>query len=304
MIDQFNELHAECCPICLSAIKLWRVKSTRHGEFKIDKCLTCGFAFVNPRPSMKFIEAFYSAGGHGDWTLADNVTAESILQKEKEFPNSTKDAERIFSTVDTLGLSSGRRRLLDVGCGYGFFSREALARGFTVDAMELAPRERELAREMTGQEPLATTFEDFIHEENYYSMILMSQILEHARDAVGWVNKARNLLADEGMLVIAVPNFEGIFRWVMQENEPYIIPPAHLNYFARKSLTLLLEAQGFEVEKVQWVSRILPVAFEKRFGWTGKFGLSLMQIASSNLMRTIDLLRMGLFLNIYARRRS
>ena len=195
-------------------------------------------------------------------------------------------------------------KLLDVGCGYGFFTKEALANGFSVDAIEIASKERKVACEITGIELELTTFEDLEHEGDYYSVILMSQILEHARDVSFWVEKARDLLVDNGGLIIALPNFDGIFRRVMQENEPYITPPAHLNYFGSKNLALLLETHGFEVEKVQWVSRIMPAAFEKRFSWAGKGGLFMMEQVSSNIMKVIDLFRMGIFINVYARKRS
>lgn len=303
MIDSINDTYLERCPICSFKIKLWRIKDTEFGKFKIDRCVSCGYAFVNPRPSIRFLKEFYATSGHGDWTEADGVTASDLIEREKKFPNSTKDAQRIIATANALGYSGQERRLLDVGCGYGFFTREALANGFSVDAIELASKERGLAHEMTGLEPKPTTFEDYEHDGDLYSIILMSQILEHAQDVVLWVEKARSLLVDGGGLIIAVPNFDGIFRRVMQENEPYIIPPAHLNYFGSKNLSLLLEAHGFEVEKVQWVSRIMPTAFEKRFSWAGKSVLSTIQLVSSGAMNTIDLLRMGLFINVYAKKR-
>jgi len=82
-----------------------------------------------------------------------------------------------------------RNRFLDVGCGYGFFSNEALDAGFDVVALELARNEREIAKKMTGLSPVSSSFEEFEYDRESLGVMFMSQILEHALDVNLWSKK-------------------------------------------------------------------------------------------------------------------
>ena len=191
---------------------------------------------------------------------------------------------------------------MDVGCGYGFFSREALSAGFDVIALELADNERKITKELTGLEATACSFEAFECTPESLGVIFMSQILEHALDVNQWIKRSRDLLVDDGILAIALPNFGSIFRIIMQENEPYICPPAHLNFFCQNSLRTLLELHGFEVEAVHWISRIPKRAFAKRLPRLGKPLAPLFNVASLASLKIIDALRLGMMINVYARK--
>ena len=300
--DEANKY--ETCPVCSGTIRPWRVKKAGNERYALDLCTSCGYSFVNPRPTLSFLMNYYSAFGHSHDFGENNVPSlRSILANEKNYPNSTLDAKRIINKVASLSANGPRSRFLDVGCGYGFFSKEALAAGFDVLALELAENERGIAREMTGRNPVACSFEEFDCPPGSLSVVLMSQTLEHAVDVNAWVQKAHGLLADDGMLVVALPNYGSIFRLTMQENDPFICPPAHLNFFNPNSISKLLEKHGFAVEAIQWVSRMPSRTFEKRLLMIAKPILPVVTAAASVLLRTLDVFHLGMIINIYARKR-
>lgn len=167
-------------------------------------------------------------------------------------------------------------------------------------ALELASTECHIAEEMTGITPITTSFEDYEHSGSDFAVILMIQILEHANDANAWISKAYNLLFENCVLVVAVPNFSSIFRYVMQKNDPYVCPPAHLNYFASNNLCLLLSRSGFKVQKIQWVSRIPRDSFARRLSMFGSPTVSVTNWLSGKLLRIINGMRVGMMLNVYA----
>jgi len=72
------------CPICQKGIDNWRIKKTKVGSFNIDRCVNCGYAFVNPRPNIEYLMNYYSKLGHGEEEMA-----EEILDREAKEPNST-----------------------------------------------------------------------------------------------------------------------------------------------------------------------------------------------------------------------
>ena len=300
-----QELVYQSCPICSSGIGKWRTKFNRNKEYNIDICQACGYAFVNPRPSFDFLMNYYRTSGHepgGIENATNAITLNSILSSESRDPNSTVDAKRMFRSVKSLYKKEGDLNFLDVGCGYGFFSKEALENGFRVYALELAELERNIAKQMTGVDAVASSFEDFTADPNYFSVILMSQILEHVLDVNEWIEKAHNLLQSRGILIIALPNFGSIFRKILQENEPFITPPTHLNFFNNKSLTLLLEKHGFRVVESQWISRISNNSIERRLPSFGKPLLPLINRTSQAALNAIDSFNLGMILNVYAQK--
>lgn len=305
MSNEREAIRYEVCPVCDSQIHRWREKRGAGDRYNMDVCSGCGYCFVNPRPSLDFLMEYYSTHGHGDaGAAADPPTLQTVLERERTFPNSTLDAKRIVKTITQLKKSSSSNRFLDVGCGYGFFSAEALRAGFDVQAIELATNERKIAQELTGLIPVASSFEDFRGESEAFGAVLMSQILEHALDVNLWIEKSRECLAPNGILAIALPNYGSLFRRVLQEKDPFVCPPTHLNFFSPRSLSALLRKHGFTVEKVEWVSRLPKSSFEKRCPGFAKPVLPLVHFATGLSLGLVDRMRLGMIICVYGRKKG
>jgi SAM-dependent methyltransferase len=286
----------DACPVCSGRTSLWRWKQTVD-RYRIERCRRCGYAFVNPRPPIAELMRYYADAPAGS---KQSVTLAGILEDEHSFPNSTLDAQRMVSTIRSLQHPEVPRTFLDVGCGYGFYTHAALRRDYAVTAIELGSHERNLARSLTGIAPLDTSFEAFAGKPGSFGVVLMSQILEHAHDVNAWVAKAHGLLAPGGILAIALPNFASFTRRLLQEREPYITPPEHLNFFSSRSMSRLLREHGFDVISTQCISRVRPQAYERRLA---RPLASVVRASLPLALRAIDTLGMGIMLNAFARKR-
>lgn len=296
--------HVRLCPVCKSLPRHWAVKRYGRDTYTIDRCSECGYAFVNPRPSLDFLKAHYRECGHG--ASSNLQTSESVIAAETLDPNSTIDAKRMIGTIRRLlaGQHDMSRQLLDVGAGYGFFSKEAITNGFKVVAMDLAENERQIARSISGIAPIQATFEDLDLAPSSMSVVLMSQVLEHALNVEAWISKAWRLLEPNGILAIALPNFGSLQRIILQESEPYICPPDHLNFFTPGALTKLLEKNGFTVEIIQHVSRVPKSTIRRRVpGIAAPMALPLWILANMTL-RIIDFMCLGSIISVYGRKVS
>jgi SAM-dependent methyltransferase len=246
---------------------------------------------------------YYASFGLGNAKCKkETVTLDTVRQKEQQDPNSTIDARRLVRTIASLAGNSNEGRFLDVGCGSGFFAKEALEHGYDVLALEIAKTDRAIAAQMLGRDPVNTSFEDFKGSAGAFSVVLMSQILEHALDVNLWVEKANVLLKSGGILAIALPNFGSLSRILMREREPYICPPAHLNFFGSQSLCVLLERHGFQVLRTQWISRIPASSIKKRLPNAVKPLFPLAQLTLSVPLKIIDLFKLGIMVNVYAKK--
>lgn len=291
------ELQLDACPVCRSRSELWHVVD----GYRLERCPSCSFVFVNPRPSRIEITAMYrELGGH----CRDSATAADVLESERVAPNSTADAHRIVQTLVAVTGAAGR--LLDVGSGYGFFSAAALEAGFEVDALEIAPLERTLGREIAGVEALPDEFEDYEAPPATYDAILMSQVLEHAVDIGEWSSKAACLLRPGGVLCVAVPNFGGLLRRLLQQRDPYVTPPVHLNYFSAGNLRRLLGDRGLTTIRTETVSRVRADALARRLPRAvaplRRIATPAVRVLQRPVLAPVDRSGLGMFLNVYARK--
>jgi hypothetical protein len=61
---------------------------------------------------------------------------------------------------------------------------------------------------------------------------------------------------------------------------------------------------GFYVEKVQWVSRLPKSSFERRVPGLAKPILPLIHLGTRMSLGLIDMLRMGMIISVYGRKKS
>lgn len=284
------------CPICNSNISFWKNKIVDDDEYCINICQSCKYSFVNPRPSIEFISNYYS-----NFKITDN---EQIFDNEIEkYAYSTVDAKRIVKKIARLNKESRSKRFLDVGCGHGLISKEAKSFGYTVDALELSKTERNVARVYAEIEPINLSFENYEPEINSFDVVNLSQILEHAVDINLWISKSNKCLVKGGMLAIALPNFNSFLRYFLNENDPYICPPVHLNFFNLKSLVKLLDKHGFDIVHYEYISRIPDEALIKRVPKSLLFSAPLLKIFMSIIFKLFDIIHVGIMINVYAKKR-
>lgn len=288
------------CLICGERAELWGEKRSQEEVFEIYRCCSsdCGFSFSAFRPTPEDISRIYGKSGHGSTTRAD---ISQILRLEKEYPNSTLDSERIISEIRLQLDPVVGNDLLDIGAGYGFFSKCAIQAGFNVTALEFAAAESQIFKEITGVTPVESSFEDYAAGEKAFSAILMSQVLEHASDFDLWIRKAATALKPGGILAVAVPNYNSLIRYILGINEPHICPPEHVNFFTEKSLGRLLDKHGFFVQKAHTISRLNPSTLSRRVH-AGKPGEILLRPFIATISGLMDAANMGMYLNIYAKR--
>ena len=76
-----------------------------------------------------------------------------------------------------------------------------------------------------------------------------------------------------------------------------------LNFFSNKNLIKLLDIHGFDIEHVEFISRIPDEALLKRIPNFLLFTLPVLKIAISFIFKIFDILHIGIMINIYARKR-
>jgi 2-polyprenyl-3-methyl-5-hydroxy-6-metoxy-1,4-benzoquinol methylase len=213
-----------------------------HSHHDIIECETCGFKHALPLPDLAALEQVYRE----DYYTQEKPTFLSHAGEDQVWGElGQTDKLEILETL----LPPDRRRLLDVGCGPGFFLQTAIRRGWLAHGIEPSRQAAAHARTLG-----ATVNEGFFNKDSAaalgrFDVITLSNVLEHVPDPAHLIRLAHGLLEPGGAICVTVPNefsptqiagraAAGVGDW-------WVAPPHHLNYFNFDSLTALLSRAGF-----------------------------------------------------------
>jgi 2-polyprenyl-3-methyl-5-hydroxy-6-metoxy-1,4-benzoquinol methylase len=101
------------------------------------------------------------------------------------------------------------KRVLDVGCGLGYFSLRFRERGACVLAIDVDRGSLRYLSEVHGVETLAVDVERESLPPGPFDAVFIGEILEHVRDPGALVAAAAAVLAAGGALIITTPALEG-----------------------------------------------------------------------------------------------
>ena len=201
---------------------------------------------MDPIPSKEKIKELYEAQYYQE-------KMPKLLDPEKE----TKELQwsnlwyrdRLFTL--NKHITDETKRLLDVGCGNGFFLRFISENGWDSFGIEPSPKAGEHARSL-GLNVFNTSIEDFVENQWYgfFDVVNLKCVLEHVSNPMEILGICKSLLKDSGMICIEVPNDFNILQLqVHKSGKPqwWIAIPDHINYFDFRSLEKLLESLGFEI---------------------------------------------------------
>lgn len=138
--------------------------------------------------------------------------------------------------------TSGRLRLLDVGCGDGRLF-PALSSFGTVEGIE--PDPITLSASASLGQIHRVPFERPLPLRGSYDVITLLDVLEHLPDAMTGLGLVHELLAPDGYVLITVPALPAL--WTRHDTVNH-----HVLRFTRTGLVSALERSGFEVEFVRY----------------------------------------------------
>jgi SAM-dependent methyltransferase len=220
----------------------------RAKGFDIVACGPCGFTHALPLPRASEMEDAYRE----EYYASEKPTFLTHAREDQAWAElAQNDRLEIFERL----LPSSRRRVLDIGCGPGFFLKSALARGWNAVGIEPSRQAAAHARALG-----ATVVEGFFDAGNarelgVFDAVHLNNVLEHIPDPIGLLTLAAERLQPGGLLCVNVPNdfspLQIAGRAAVGAAEWWIAPPHHLNYFDFDSLGRLVERLGFHIAERQ-----------------------------------------------------
>src|SRR5688500_16821029 len=127
------------CPVCAGE----GIPHFRAAEYSMYRCTDCHSAFVSPMPSPEQLRDFYSGYHRSD---AEGGVYDVIDQRMKRsFP---AKVEMVKQAAAAAGVA--KPRVLDVGCGKGFFVRACADAGLDAEGIDISESGIRYATEQLG----------------------------------------------------------------------------------------------------------------------------------------------------------
>ncbi len=218
------------------------------------------------------------------------------------------DAAELLESVDWSG-----KRVLDVGCWWGWFVRYARERGARVVGIDCqASRIQDAVEYLQGSRDLCVA--DGLHlpfPPGSFDVAVSIHVLEHVLPEDGMIGEYCRILKPRGVLLISVPNESSLgvlpyrpLRLLTRGRLGSKLPPAIRRYFrslsysdlshhreyTNRSLGQALHSNGFQVEQVWHHGLDLPYPLKGRLSQRvrQKISLSMGKVVPSGIRTSVS----------------
>lgn len=240
---------AVACYVCGGVCE----KTAVQGPYAYWTCSGCFTSQLMPQPTESDLQRYYdvfhleeSAGGIYD-EVEDRMRA--------DFPAKLRCLFR--------HLPAGRTRVLDVGCGKGFFVKAAIDGGLSAEGIDISKSGVDYAANVLGVKARACRIEAETSgdwRESFDAATLLATV-EHLADPLATLRAIHACLKPDGILMCDTGLGHVFWERFLPGHSQWYDAPQHMFVFSREGLVMLLEKAGFRVVHVDtnfdrsWIRR-------------------------------------------------
>ncbi|AYN66070.1 class I SAM-dependent methyltransferase [Euzebyella marina] len=191
---------------------------------------------THPKP--KNLDVYYASKEYISHTDSNESFVDQVYQLVKKFSLRSK-----LSLVSKY--ANNNKSLLDIGAGTGDFALTAKRSGWSAFGVEPNVDARLRSREKRME--LVSDISEL--PKRRYQVITLWHVLEHLPNLESDIARIKNLLEDDGTLVIAVPNFKSRDAEHYQEHWAAYDVPRHLWHFSATAIERLFQKHEMQLIK-------------------------------------------------------
>lgn len=236
------------CPLCEgNRFEQVYLARDRHygisGSYRIVRCSECWLMFLNPMYSSEELAPLYPADYYA---YQDNLITDGwkhFIKRMLRYGTGTQDPK--FAKPG---------RMLDIGCGSGWFIHNMQDRGWEAYGVEINDVAAQMGRSKWGLKIFSGTLKQANFPAEHFDYIRSNHSFEHISDPNETLDEIRRILRPDGKLLIGVPNVAGFNARVFRQYWWYLGAPVHPFNYSARTLSALLGNHSFRVEKVTYNS--------------------------------------------------
>jgi 2-polyprenyl-3-methyl-5-hydroxy-6-metoxy-1,4-benzoquinol methylase len=231
------------CPVC-SSLKFNKILTANDylvsGEsFEIMECEKCTLRFTSPIPSNIEIDNYYISDDYISHTGKGNSILNQVYRIVQYFTLWSKKKKVINFSQKKSGT------ILDIGCGTGKLLKVMKQSGWEINGVETNDSAREIAEINTGSVILNQA--DFFESNKKYDVITLWHSLEHLNTLTRFLEKILLSLNANGVVMIAVPNYNSYDAEYYKQDWAAYDVPRHLYHFSPEAMVKLMEEFNFKL---------------------------------------------------------
>lgn len=156
-------------------------------------------------------------------------------------------------------IPENAKKILDVGCGEGFFGyqlkREINAKiwGIEIDRTAAESAQKKLDKVMVGD--ISKKIVEL--PGTYFDCVIFNDVLEHLIDPFTILIRIKRKLSKNGLVISSIPNiryYDQVKRFLLKKEWKYedsgILDKTHLRFFTKKSIMDMFESTGYDILKL------------------------------------------------------
>lgn len=191
-------------------------------------------------PAPKDLDSYYKSESYISHTDSKRTVVDKVYQIVKKF-----SLWRKVNLISTYVRS--QRTLLDIGAGTGDFLVTATNRKWNAEGVEPNYNARMRAQE----KGVELNYDMSSLTDRKFKVITLWHVLEHLPDLENQIEKMTSLLEEDGILVIAVPNFKSYDADHYQNFWAAYDVPRHLWHFSRTAIEKLFSKHKMQIIKTK-----------------------------------------------------
>lgn len=236
---KYNEI---VCNLCGSE-KLRPLWS--YDGWALVKCRNCGLVFQNPQPSEAELALRYD-GEYFNYEIENEDSFFYLMELGLKDAGFDELEKTIFEKPET---AAGRKPVfLDVGCATGRLIDSVRGRGWSVRGVELCRDAAEYGNKERGLDISIGTITDASIPDSSIDVMHSSHLVEHLTAPDEYFREAARIIRPGGYLITVTPDISGFQARLFASKWRSAIAD-HMFLFSRRTLSAMLEKNGFEVLK-------------------------------------------------------
>jgi len=260
-----KEAVVKTCILCNSKYKVLFNHKSLSGP--LVKCVNCDLIWVDITGDLKPIKDFQSADERKDAYLKSARIALDKLNIKSEIEISEREKRKINFAYRVRKINKiwqkpkDSTNLLEIGCGEGLFLDQARNSGYQVSGIEPNEKASRYARDILGINVTPATLAESEIEHDSIDIVVMLHVLEHLLDPRKEISEIRNILKKNGLLVLELPNIGSLPYKLLRKKWRQFSIPDHYWFFSKKTITILLEKQGFKIIQIKSIGKRVSFRF-------------------------------------------
>ena len=214
-------------------------------DFFLLECLSCRLIFLQKKNEP-----------NSDQNIYANYYKEETGERFENIVEFVVKVFRFWRALKIFLLNPKGKKILDIGSGRGwmlYFLKKYFKYNVAVGT-QISENAYRFSRDKLGLEIYNKDLLDLELNSAKFDIITLWHVLEHVPAPEAYIQRISELLENDGLILIEVPNFNSWSRILSKKRWLAMDPAHHVTFFTPDSLGDLLEKYNFKIKKINTFS--------------------------------------------------